>query len=155
MVTAAETVFNCTELLELILSFAPVGDLLLVQRTCQRWKAVIEASTKLQRCLYFSPDRRGADAYGLNALLVQRFKFRRDECGNLIIATNNKWRHRLEACPTASWRRMLVSQPPEPFTLCVDTATCTRFGDNYTCGAACELLERSALPDGWLWMSLA
>ncbi|KAF4307148.1 hypothetical protein GTA08_BOTSDO06092 [Botryosphaeria dothidea] len=148
MGNASETVFNTTELLELILSFANLGDLLSAQRTCQRWKAVIDGSIKLQRCLYILPDRRGADCYGLNPLLVQRFRFSRDARGYLSVDTNTEWQERVLSCPSASWRRMLVSQPPEPFALVGPPWRCRRprcaFGDEVSCGEAWEVTAEPA-----------
>lgn len=157
MPTAADTVWNCTELLELILSFVPTPSLLTAQRTCRRWRAVISWSTTLQRCLFLKPDRRGHDVFALNPLLMQRFRYLRDPKGYLHIHVRDDdadaagEKGRLLRCATASWRRMLVAQPPEPFTLslCVvarrdepaDWYSCA-FGDETTCGQAWSVVVR-------------
>ncbi|GME30878.1 hypothetical protein GTA08_BOTSDO06092 [Neofusicoccum parvum] len=151
MNSAADIVFNCTELLELILSFLPMADLLLAaQQTCQQWRAVVLGSTKLQRCLFFVPDWRGVDVYGLNPLLVQRFRFRRDQNGWLHIKEPGEWRDRLLSCRTASWRRMLIAQPPEAFTMEVMNRGAWKrcgFSDDHQCGKAWSILRKMARSD--------
>ena len=52
---AAARVCSLPELLELVLFELPTRDLLLAQRVCQTWQAVISGSPKLQRALYFEP----------------------------------------------------------------------------------------------------
>ena len=53
--TPASQVFATTELLEGILLDLPMKDLLFVQGECTGWKAVIDASPKLQQALFFPP----------------------------------------------------------------------------------------------------
>lgn len=119
MGNACDQVFETTELLELILSFTTLLDLLRAQRVSRRWKTVIEGSPLLQRCLYFLPDPRAVDTYGLNPLFMQRFKLWREEPDNTLhVSSKPQWHSRLnKSSPSASWRRMLVSQPPEPFRI--------------------------------------
>lgn len=53
-VTAAK-VFDVTELLEATLLELPSKDLLFAQKVCRRWKDVIDASTPIQKALFFKP----------------------------------------------------------------------------------------------------
>ncbi|KAF2135189.1 uncharacterized protein K452DRAFT_303729 [Aplosporella prunicola CBS 121167] len=140
--SAADQVFQCTELLEHILSFTSINTLLVLQRVCRRWRDVIRCSTKLQRALYFKPDLTG-DVYGLNPLLVQRFTFARTPDERLWISTKGKgyWRNKLLSCKNASWRGMLFTQPPEPFSFVShrftdDSLVHCNFEEYTTCGEA-------------------
>lgn len=53
--SVTEAVFLTTELLENILRHLPMKDLLLVQRVCRKWRAVITSNKELQQALYFIP----------------------------------------------------------------------------------------------------
>jgi hypothetical protein len=48
-------VFLTTELLEMILEFLPMRDLLLAQRVTSKWRDVINRSTRMQQTLFFQP----------------------------------------------------------------------------------------------------
>lgn len=48
-------VFLTTELLEMILEFLPMRDLLLAQRVTSKWRDVITRSTRMQQKLFFQP----------------------------------------------------------------------------------------------------
>ncbi|KAL1617047.1 hypothetical protein SLS54_008042 [Diplodia seriata] len=140
MGSATVQVLETTELLELILSFATPPDLLRALGVCKRWNTVIEASIRLQRCLYFQPDPHSAEAYGLNPFFMQRFALRRDAGDGMILYMSSKpqWLHRLSAsAASASWRRMLMAQPPEPFRIDEGSrqAYCG-FGADVRCGDA-------------------
>ncbi|KAL1639372.1 hypothetical protein SLS58_007953 [Diplodia intermedia] len=124
MGSATVQVLETTELLELVLSFATPPDLL----------------RALRRCLYFHPDPHSAEAYGLNPFFMQRFALRRDAGDGMILYMSSKpqWLHRLSAsAASASWRRMLVAQPPEPFRIDEGSrqAYCG-FGADVRCGDA-------------------
>lgn len=54
-IAAATAVFMTTELLENILWFLPMKDLLLNQRVCRKWQVVIEDTPRLQQSLFFRP----------------------------------------------------------------------------------------------------
>lgn len=54
----SDAVFLTTELLENVLEFLPMRDLLISQRVARKWRAVISDSTKLQQALFMVP--RGA-----------------------------------------------------------------------------------------------
>ncbi|KAF7195314.1 hypothetical protein HII31_03206 [Pseudocercospora fuligena] len=51
----AGAVFATTELLENILRYLPMKDLLLDQRVCKKWQAVILRSKEMQQQLFFQP----------------------------------------------------------------------------------------------------
>lgn len=91
-----------------------------VQRVCKRWFQIIRSSTPLQRKLYFLPDTNATKAME-NPLLAKEFPIwfanrgrgvRRsssDELqafGTMTAADAPRYR------PNASWRKMLVQQPP-------------------------------------------
>ncbi|KAK4989311.1 hypothetical protein LTR50_003303 [Elasticomyces elasticus] len=58
---AVDNVFLLPELLEQILLQVPIKDVLVYQRVCGQWQAVIASSIRLQRALFFAPDwTRGA-----------------------------------------------------------------------------------------------
>lgn len=141
MGNACDQVFETTELLELILSFTTLIDLLRAQRVSRRWKTVIEGSPPLQRCLYFLPDPRAVDTYGLNPLFMQRFRLRREEPDNILhVSSKPQWHSRLnKSSPSASWRRMLVSQPPEPFRIDGESFVSCGFGAETKCGDAWDV----------------
>ncbi|KAK4619827.1 hypothetical protein CLAFUW4_11378 [Fulvia fulva] len=52
---AIGAVFGTTELLEMILLYLQVNELLCAQQICTRWRDTIRASTKIQQTLYLSP----------------------------------------------------------------------------------------------------
>lgn len=177
-------VFLTTELLEKILQYLPMKDLLLAQRVSRKWRAVINESRALQQALFLLP--READAYWeliegpkdklvripkddyvrgveskdvfrsgrLNQLLFEEIQYpyqglvSRAEDGGCEV-------FRLRFRPSAkhaaaSWRRMLVTQPPayELFThysyvklglVCEDDP----FSTGVTAGNAMERMEKA------------
>jgi hypothetical protein len=116
------------ELLEHILLHLPQRDLLLAQRVCRRWHAVINASKHIQRALYFlplPPANSTSSQPASNPLLASAFagyfKFLAWEeftstytstwASMLLYSTEKRWQQRFIQ-EEASWRRMLVTQPP-------------------------------------------
>lgn len=125
---AQSIVLSTAEILESILLELDLETLLTAaQQTCRAWKYVIDASPSLQKALFFSPieDTEGHKEKIRNPLLVGRFppfftKPNREDmfaleprsfmsCLDMI-----KRRYKFEAYvrPEASWRHMLVQQPP-------------------------------------------
>ncbi|TKA71628.1 hypothetical protein B0A49_03031 [Cryomyces minteri] len=67
LLTPSQRVVNIVELLEQILLHLPMVDLLLAQRVCRRWRALIIHSVHLQRALFLRPAPSGP----LKPLLMQ------------------------------------------------------------------------------------
>ncbi|KAJ7187327.1 F-box domain-containing protein [Mycena filopes] len=112
--TAQETALSTPELLELILSQLPLRDLLVTApRVCKLWTAVTLTPT-LQRALFFQPDPNGTARR--NPLLIAAFPpfFTSDEPSGPGDILRMPWATASDAFrrETASWRRMLVVQPP-------------------------------------------
>lgn len=147
-------VFLTTELLENILEQLPMRDLLLAQRVCRKWKAVIEGSEYMQQLLYLKPaeakfcwrveDTAPWDLPTLTKVeadyklrpgeSMKATLFRHMDVNPLVMVNDpfqvmfdgpamleNKlgtlafvpqMRHKTWRNPKASWRRMLLSQPP-------------------------------------------
>ena len=55
--SVSNAVFLTTELLENILGFLPMRDLLLAQRVCRKWRDVITENTRLQQNLFLEAER--------------------------------------------------------------------------------------------------
>jgi hypothetical protein len=118
MSTAQDTVISMPELLEHILAHLPMRDLLVTApRVSKMWQAITLAPT-LQRALFFQPDPTSAPIQ--NPLLVEMFP------PFFAPAGHNRWSCDASSIMTmpwsgtpgafkrkeASWRRMLVTQPP-------------------------------------------
>lgn len=116
------------ELLEQILLHLPQRDLLLAQRVCKRWHAVINRSNHIQQALYFLPRPPATSSSSqpvINPLLTNAFagyfQFLTGEesigaytstWGCLLLcSTEKRWQQRIVR-EEASWRRMLMTQPP-------------------------------------------
>ncbi|KAJ5175426.1 uncharacterized protein N7482_001303 [Penicillium canariense] len=109
-----------TELLEAILIHVQdMQTLLLAQQVCCQWASCIQQSPELQKALFFQPTSPNKPAQQ-NPLLASKFPFwfPADDPKSCAIAfgagdmqdfldSNDAFRR-----PTASWRRMLVQQPP-------------------------------------------
>lgn len=133
--SALQHVFQDPRLLETILSDLDIRTLLVSgQRVCRTWHDLITGSQKLQHALFFEPDLHATARH--NPLLAATFPFcfhhmrlRDDQdlpfiskcislpdqwCG--IFPPIDKFRAKREAFSraTASWKRMLVHQPPLP-----------------------------------------
>jgi hypothetical protein len=136
MSPASLRVFDIYELLEAILLYLPMRDILLAQRVNRRWRATIESSKPLQRALYFLPH--GSCSWdGLretNPLIASVFSNffnifpirpvmpfmvkglleatrARPECAVLLKPTVEEFEVKVKNAG-ASWRKMLVAQPP-------------------------------------------
>lgn len=142
---SCDQVLHTPELLELILLHLPMRDLLLAQRTCQKFRNLIRTSPTLQQILYLKPLPESAtptstsptpnlSSYGTaepvteswqrNPLLISPFLpwFNRTRCKikfdlttldvfeNSALAKPNL--RSIFLTPEASWRQMLVVQPP-------------------------------------------
>lgn len=90
------------------------------QQTCRAWRELIYGSLSLQKALFFLPEEhcgRKDEERTQNPLLVQRFPsfFGHTKSVSLLPSLDMiKTPKKLEAYlrPEASWRRMLVQQPP-------------------------------------------
>ncbi|KAK5119518.1 hypothetical protein LTR85_007618 [Meristemomyces frigidus] len=56
---AGEQVAQTPELVEMVLHYLPLADLLLAQRVDRTWRDIIQQSSKLQRALFFKPASEG------------------------------------------------------------------------------------------------
>ncbi|KAJ5608330.1 hypothetical protein N7537_004949 [Penicillium hordei] len=92
-------------------------------RVCHAWATLIQNSTALQQLLFFAPDTRvPSDEKTHCSLLVDAFPSvlfkhaKRGDDYNFTIATWDFIKHPEKQLaylrPEASWRRMLVQQPP-------------------------------------------
>lgn len=118
--SARERVLGTTDTLELVLVQLDIHTLLLVQRTCRLWHSLITASPSIQKALFYLPSDTKKPIY--NPILAKKFPaffphpttgrtdahftfmtFDSFQNPDKIIAYNRR---------EASWRRMLVRQPP-------------------------------------------
>ncbi|KAE8377058.1 hypothetical protein BDV26DRAFT_264370 [Aspergillus bertholletiae] len=108
--------FSTVELLESILLHLDIQTLLTAQRTCRAWHATIQGSTAIQKALFFTPiDASSASTKVQNPLLMKMFPSFFEWDPSLLASVDMLQRpEKLEAYirPEASWRRMLVQQPP-------------------------------------------
>jgi hypothetical protein len=124
MTSARTRVFETLELFEAILVQLPPRDLLLAQRISRGFQSVIQSSPKLQQSLFFRPESfEDPKIWRLNPLLRDLFfpwfvtaEYRWNLPGydifqlldwNRDAKTKEAFLH-----PNASWRRMLLIQPP-------------------------------------------
>ncbi|GAM38618.1 hypothetical protein TCE0_033f09487 [Talaromyces pinophilus] len=105
------------EILEsILLQLDPQALLTAAQQTCRTWRGVIHESPSLQKALFFTLDEPPEKVQ--NPLLVQRFPsfFGKTKWSSSLLSSLDmiKKPGKLEAYvrPEASWRRMLVQQPP-------------------------------------------
>lgn len=117
-------IWDIPEVVENILLFLPMRDLLLDQRVCTRWQNVIQAAPRLQQALFFRP---------VSNLSVGKDGRIERESNSILEATFPAWfpkllvygEHRIADSPwatkltrlailrrDASWRRMFTAQPP-------------------------------------------
>lgn len=119
----AHRIWEISELLEQILIHLRMRDLLLDQRVCHLWHEIISSSPTLQTTLFLRPDiRNSASAISdgrtktmpnCNPLLIQSFTPLFQGCLRMAQhtwATTSHQRAVLQR--NASWRHMLVAQPP-------------------------------------------
>lgn len=133
MSSAVPRVFATPELLECILIYLPLESLLQAQLTSRSFNALIRTSPTLSQLLFLHPNPPSA-AWHLNPLLRQHFPpfffigdF--DLCTGTTISSFRfmKWTHNASSRSAflrkeASWRNMLVVQPP-PAILLVSRGT--------------------------------
>jgi hypothetical protein len=118
---AGDTVFSIPELFEIILACLDVRSLLIATGVSQRWRATITGSSRLQRLLFLQPKHQDSDLgrRTQNPLLAETFPpwftpstdFRYNDITALPMA-ENAYRKASFMQPLASWRRLLISQPP-------------------------------------------
>jgi hypothetical protein len=109
--------FGITELFEQVLLQLPIKDLLLnAQRVSKAWRNTVKRSTSLQRALFLAPDI--DDNHSTNRSLIQLNPF-----GDLISIKEHTNRTAAFDYSEASWRRMLILQPPVPMRLYQDCRT--------------------------------
>lgn len=126
--TALSKVFRTTELLELILHMLPTRDLLLSMRVSKIFKDTIEGSSRLQQALFFKPiSERPVPVSSssvnvanivrnpLLAGLIERLRIRDGYSEWLpkpLLHVVVGMYHPSHSHEGASWRRMLLTQPP-------------------------------------------
>ncbi|KAJ7445056.1 hypothetical protein FB451DRAFT_1293226 [Mycena latifolia] len=137
MSTAKAAVMSTPELLELTLAQLPMRDLLVTAPlVCKMWQAITLSPT-LQRALFFQPDPSSECIQ--NPLLAELFPpffapespNGRSQLGNAKAIMAMPWSKAPDAFKRedASWRRMLVTQPPA-HTMIV-TESCHARGGNF------------------------
>ncbi|KAE8135354.1 hypothetical protein BDV38DRAFT_284989 [Aspergillus pseudotamarii] len=113
---AQDITLSTFELLELILLQLDTQTLLTAQRICQAWSRIIQESVPIQKALFFIPtDSSSASTKVQNPLLAKMFPSFFQSNPTLLASVDMLQRpEKLEAYirPEASWRRMLVQQPP-------------------------------------------
>ncbi|KAJ7466750.1 hypothetical protein B0H11DRAFT_2047580 [Mycena galericulata] len=121
MSTAKDAVISTPELLELTLAQLPMRDLLITAPlVCKTWQAITFAPS-LQRTLFFEPDPSSSEPVQ-NPLLAEMFppffgpegRDRWSWPGTFSAIMSMPWSKAPDAFSRkeASWRRMLVCQPP-------------------------------------------
>ncbi|KAF7180673.1 hypothetical protein CNMCM7691_009964 [Aspergillus felis] len=128
MASSTHAAFGIPEVLEMILLNLDMRTLLCIQRTCRSWLSIIRDSSPIQKALYFTPIENTPDQEKVqNPLLVEAFPaifklvdpdnpeddYEYDE-PTLAAFDMMKSSSKLAAYlrPEASWRRMLLQQPP-------------------------------------------
>ncbi|CAK3842144.1 Hypothetical predicted protein [Lecanosticta acicola] len=123
--SAASRVFAITELIEKTLEELPIIDLLISQHVCKKYRKTVKGPLRLQQALYLEPLPEFVDLCGIalppytilvTTVLVSASP--QDSTINPLLA--NAWqyslkedaKHSARSNPHASWRDMLVSQPP-------------------------------------------
>ncbi|RMY64356.1 hypothetical protein D0863_09881 [Hortaea werneckii] len=138
---ARNAVLHTTELLENILYFLPMKDLLFAQRVCTKWRELIQRSIPLQQALFFLPRELGVywklveeDDKLPKAVKISKEQYMQGSSGEVFqMAIPNEmlcdtdrtfelwnWPSRSTYLlpqpsgtrPEASWRRMLFAQAP-------------------------------------------
>lgn len=150
--TASAAVFETVELLEAILYELQIKDLLFAQSVTKPWRDVIKNSNKLQQALFFVPVK---ELYRTlrNPLLEPLFKILKANGMNafytaksdpLLSTLQLPWFE-----PTASWRDMLLAQPPTSFEFEIgESVSGTLNASVHACGSDKD-------PAGKIFMDLA
>jgi hypothetical protein len=106
-----DQVFNIPELLENILMRLPITTVLVnVQRVCKLWRDTVQQSSALQRALYFNPKQLSRSGQKSQIRHVNPY-------GDLISTKEHSNRTYAFDRADASWRHMLIVQPPVPMRL--------------------------------------
>ncbi|KAI0156102.1 hypothetical protein BJ166DRAFT_532155 [Pestalotiopsis sp. NC0098] len=144
----APDVWSIPEVAENILAHLSMKDLLLAQRVSSGWKELIARSPVLQECLFFRPRQSEANrdmssdaipARELNPLLVEHMPmwFSTSQNKHYQSVRDAPWAESVARLVflrrDASWRRMLLAQPP--FTVFESVQSVhTRIGDKLSVG---------------------
>lgn len=157
MPTAATRVLDTPELLEAILLYLPLRDLLHSQRVSCQFQAAVTSSPSIQRALFFRANRRklGPQEWEINPLLREAFLpwflYPKSEMDLPKFGTfefldwnSSEQKQIAYARPEASWRRMFLIQPP-PQKLTVKQYHNSMGGDSEAAG---ELLFDADENDG-------
>jgi hypothetical protein len=120
-------VLNTPEILEMILLQTDMRTLLTsAQRVCRAWLHLITESPSIQKALFFTPMKdsdRGSDAKRINPLLAEAFPPifppKEESKNHKFDFSDLEWTKDPSSMARfvrrdASWRRMLVQQPPPP-----------------------------------------
>lgn len=158
-------IFGTPELLEMLLLNLPIKDLLVnAQRVCKKWNSTIRDSPKLQQALFFSPLPGKSVRFLKHTASGIRFWAEHETNPNIYTVLQNPfqdhlalvWKPSLNTTEkkvrtindaNASWRRMLVCQPPieaiSYHSLDIHNETGLRFSD---IEKLCSAIEDEALP---------
>ncbi|PYI31033.1 hypothetical protein BP00DRAFT_415836 [Aspergillus indologenus CBS 114.80] len=123
----AHRTFRIPEILEIILLGLDMKTLLLSTRVCRTWNALIRSSPSIQKALFFRPaDPVPGQATAKNPLVEEKVwhEFLHQRLFSRLVGAAYFSAFPLIASeeidkaylrPEASWRRMLLQQPPAPF----------------------------------------
>ena len=123
MPTTQQQVLNTVELLELVFSNLTMRDVLASERVSYVWRSVISSSPPAQRRKYIMPEPSLPHGPQINPMYFQGFyqkvvlyAIRQTNSTATIHGPASFVRDRVEtfADEHASWRRMLLFQPPSP-----------------------------------------
>lgn len=161
----------------MILLKLPIKDILLnANRVCRHWKTIIKNSPRLQQALFFSPLQ--SNTAEILRREYEQTSFRRNQRPHAPFVVENPfyvvlmnrsgpWRHtskkrrEIYGRKDASWRRMLLCQPPikatflSASTLKVENAGGIKFQDiedakDYGRNGLFEYLPEICYSDAWL-----
>ena len=116
--TVRDHVLFITELLEMILLQLDMRTLLISQRVCRKWSSLIRSSSRIQETLFFKPVLPDSVPTKVqNPLLAEVFppffiEMESRISMNSFDMVKHPEKQRAYLRPEASWRRMLVQQPP-------------------------------------------
>lgn len=149
MDSAGVNLFNTVELLEIILLYLPIRDILLAQRVNAQWRATINCSNRLQRALFIelivpecqrnslSEDSSGGPKVFFNPLADKLFWAMSLWQVSLMDVMPETWKY-----PEASWRQMALTQPPVDAGFRINTFWFRLFNTgSYRLGRIVEELE--------------
>lgn len=141
MSPACTRVFETPELLEAILARLPPRDLLHAQRVSHGFQSIIKTSPKLQQALFFRPAPfKNSKSWTLNPLLrdlflpwfiisENRWQLPEHDTLRLLDWSSSERTREAMLYSDASWRRMLLIQPP-PKELLIDQYIHGQGGDD-------------------------